>query len=147
MITKEQWGYSVQSNKFTTQKYPHYRNQSLEVLTSNDNPVTTFIDTKKVDLFARWSEDLMLLALNLSRRRKIKSVEKLNYLCKTRNSLTKRELERILTDEQHSCRKYLPVEHNKRYNLRRTRKYAAPNSRTERHNGSFIPRSTRLFNM
>ena len=62
-------------------------------------------------------------------------------------SVTERELERILTDEQQPCRNYLPVEHNKRCNLRRTNKYAAPKSRTERHDSSFTPRGIRLFNM
>ena len=69
-------------------------------------------------------------------------VEKLSV---RRDTATKRELERILTDEQHPCRKYLPVEHNKRYNLRRTRKYAAPKSRTERHNSNFITHEITLF--
>ena len=70
------------------------------------------------------------------------TVEKLSV---RRDTGTK--LERILSDEQHPCRKYLPVEHNKRSNLRGTRKYATPKSRTERHNSSFIPRGIRHFNM
>lgn len=50
-------------------------------------------------------------------------VEKLSV---RRDTATKCELECILTNEQHPCHKYLPLEHNKHYNQRRTRKYAAP---------------------
>ena len=71
-------------------------------------------------------------------------------LAKRRDTLTRKEFKRILDEETHPCRRFIPKATDHKYNLRRRTnchndRFKIPMSHTDRHQKSFIPRAAKLM--